>query len=183
MIHQAKAVFTLYRIDFRSGSEIKHPYNVNSAQGNRTGPDWSGVELFTPYQIDMLHICFGLAKATQSRVQDNDKEVPFRKQGLSAEQPVDIRRGAFQKAFRYRTYHFWNRSAPGHNRHKNRDGSVGSVWIEGLSGMVFGCSNNRYGIVWTWPKNDKDLKQHDAIMKTYQVISSRKWNKLTDNQI
>ena len=28
--------------------------------GNRTGPDGSGVELFTPYRID---ICFGLAKA------------------------------------------------------------------------------------------------------------------------
>ena len=35
-------------------------YNVNSAWGNRTGPDRSGVELFTPYRID---ICFCLAKA------------------------------------------------------------------------------------------------------------------------
>ena len=35
-------------------------YNVNSAWGNRTGPDRSGAELFTPYGID---ICFGLAKA------------------------------------------------------------------------------------------------------------------------
>ena len=35
-------------------------YDVNSAWGNRTGPDRSGAELFTPYGID---ICFGLAKA------------------------------------------------------------------------------------------------------------------------
>ena len=36
--------------------------------------------------------------------------------------------GAFQKAIRYGTYHFWNRSVLGHNhnRHKNRAGPVGS---------------------------------------------------------
>ena len=43
------------------------------------------------------------------------------------------------------TYNFWNRSVPGHNRHKNRVGPVGSsvnrkVWFSGRS-------DNRCGIV------------------------------------
>ena len=37
-------------------------YNVKSARGNLIRQDRSGVEVFTPYRIDMLHICFGLAK-------------------------------------------------------------------------------------------------------------------------
>ena len=100
-------------------------YNVNSAQGNRTGPDRYVVELFTPYRIDMLHVCFDLAKETQTRVQDNDNEIPFQQWGRSAEQPFHIKSGAFQKAIRYGTYHFWNRSVPGHNRHKNCAEPVG----------------------------------------------------------
>ena len=56
----------------------------------------------------------------------NNNKVPFQKQGRSDEQPVHIRRGAFQKAIRYRTYHFWNPSFPGHNHHKIRTGPVES---------------------------------------------------------
>ena len=64
----------------------------------------------------MLPICFGLVKETQSLVQENDNEIPFQKRGRSAEQPVHIRSGAFQKAIQYGVYHFWNRSVSGHNR-------------------------------------------------------------------
>ena len=68
----------------------------------------------------MVHICFGLAKATWPLVQENDNEIPFQKQGRSAEQPVHIRSGAFLKAIRYGTYYFWNQSVLGHNCHKSR---------------------------------------------------------------
>ena len=57
---------------------------MNSAQGNRTESDRSGVELFTLYRIDMLHICFRLAKETFPRVQESDNEIPFQKWGRSA---------------------------------------------------------------------------------------------------
>ena len=50
--HYTGSIFGTVRTSIR--------YNVNSAWGNRTGPDRSGVELFTPYQND---ICFSLAKA------------------------------------------------------------------------------------------------------------------------
>ena len=93
--------------------------------GNRTGPHLYVVELFTPYWIDMLRVCFDLAKETWTLVQDNDNEIPFQKRGRSAEQPVHIKSGAFQKAIRYGTYHFWNRSVPVHNRHKNPAEPVG----------------------------------------------------------
>ena len=101
-------------------------YNVNSAQGNRTRPDRYVVELFTPYRIDVLRVCFDLAKEIYTRVQDNDNEIPFQKSGRSAEQPVHIKSGAFQKAIRCGTYHFWNQSVPDHNRPKSRAGPVGS---------------------------------------------------------
>ena len=68
----------------------------------------------------MVHYCFGLAKATWPLVQENDNEIPFQKQIQSAEQPIHIRSGAFQKAIRYGTYHVGNQSVPGHNCHKNR---------------------------------------------------------------
>ena len=74
----------------------------------------------------MLRVCFTLTKETQTRVQDNDDEIPFQQLGRFAEQPVHIKSGAFQKAIRYGTYHFWNRSVPGHNRLKNRTEPVGS---------------------------------------------------------
>ena len=38
--------------------------NVNNALENQTGQDWYRAELFTPYQIDMLHICVCLTKET-----------------------------------------------------------------------------------------------------------------------
>ena len=58
-------MFTLYQIDFASSSEID-PIQCEqySGKSNRTGTDRSGVELFTPRQIDMHHICFDLAKET-----------------------------------------------------------------------------------------------------------------------
>ena len=40
--------------------------------------------------------------------------------------PFTLRVERVQKAIRYGTYHFWNRSVPGHNRHKNRAEPVGS---------------------------------------------------------
>ena len=51
----------------------------SNALGNRTSPDRSEVKAvrFTPYRIDMLHICFGLPKETWPQVQDSDKEIPF----------------------------------------------------------------------------------------------------------
>ena len=98
-------------------------YNVNSAWGNRTGPDRSGAELFTPYGID---ICFVWQKQTYPRVQESNNEIPFQKWWRSAEQVVHIRSGAFQKAIRYGTYHFWNRRVPARNRHRNCAGLAGS---------------------------------------------------------
>ena len=80
----------LYRIDFRSGSEID-PIQCEQClrKSNQTG-----VELFTPYRID---ICFGLAKANLPRVQESDNKIPFQKWGRSTEQVVHIRSRAFQK--------------------------------------------------------------------------------------
>ena len=99
-------------------------YNVNSAWGNRTGSDRSGIELFTPYGID---ICFGLAKPNlPSNPGESDNDIPFQKWCRSAEQVVHIRSGAFQKAIRYGTYHFSNRSVPARNRHRNCVGLAGS---------------------------------------------------------
>ena len=106
---------------------------MNSAQGNRTGLERSGVELFTPYRID---IRFGLAKQTYPKAQESDNEIPFQKWGRSTEQVVHIRSGAFQKAIRYGTY----RSVPARNCHRNCAGPAGSR-TEGLSEMV--CVNRR----------------------------------------
>ena len=113
--HYTRLIFGLVRESIR--------YNVNSAWGNRTGLDRSGVELFTPYLID---ICFGLAKANLPRVQESDNEIPFQKWGQSAEQVLHIRSGAFQKAIQYGTYQFWNRSIPVCNHHRNCAGQAGS---------------------------------------------------------
>ena len=55
-------MFTLYRIDFRSGSEIDPIQCEQCSQGNRTRSYRFGVELFILYRIDMLHICFCLEK-------------------------------------------------------------------------------------------------------------------------
>ena len=55
---------TIYRIDFRSGLEIDLMQFDENALENQAGQDWSGVELFTPYQIDMVHICVCLTKET-----------------------------------------------------------------------------------------------------------------------
>ena len=74
-------MFTLYLIYFLSSSEID-PIEQCS-QGNRTRSYRLGVELFTLYRIDMLHICFCLEK-TLPRVQESDNEIPFQKWGRSA---------------------------------------------------------------------------------------------------
>ena len=86
-------------------------------------PDRSGVELFTPYRIN---ISFGLAKANLPLVQESDNEIPFQKRGRPAEQVVHIRSGAFQTAIRYGTYHFLNWSIPARNRHNDCAGPAGS---------------------------------------------------------
>ena len=61
----AKAMFTLYRIDFLSGSEID-PIQCEQCSGksNQTGPDRCTDELFTPYRVNMLRVCIDLAKET-----------------------------------------------------------------------------------------------------------------------
>ena len=71
-------MFTPYRIDFRSGSEIDPIQCEQCSQGNRTRSYRFGVELFTLYRIDMLHIGFCLAKETLPRDQESDNEVPFK---------------------------------------------------------------------------------------------------------
>ena len=119
-------MFTLYRIDFRSGSEID-PIQCEQCLGeiepDRTGPDRTGLELSCS-----RHTIFVLVwqKQTYRRVQDSDNEIPFQKRGRSDEEVVHIRSGEFQKAIRHGTYHFWNRSVPTRNRHRNCAGLTGS---------------------------------------------------------
>ena len=95
-------------------------YNVNSVWGNRTG-----LELSCSHHIGSIFVLVW-QKQTYLRVQESDNEIPFQKRGRSAEQLIHIRSGAFQKAIRYGTYHFWNRSVPARNRHRNCAGPAGS---------------------------------------------------------
>ena len=88
-------------------------------------PDRTGLELSCSHHIGSIFVLVW-QRQTYPRVHESDNEIPFQKRGRSAEQVVHIRSGAFQKAIRYRTYHFWNRSVPARNRHRNCAGPVGS---------------------------------------------------------
>ena len=133
--HIIKAMFTLYRIDFRSGSGID-PIQCEQCLGksNRTGPVWSWA---VSHHMGSIFILVW-QKQTYPRVQESDNGIPFQKWCQSAEhvQVVHIRSGAFQKAIRYGTYHFWNRSV------RAVTGIAtdwrGEMWTEGLSDTVFG---------------------------------------------
>ena len=112
--HVIKAMFTLYRIDFRSGSGID-PIQCEQCLGksNRTG-----LELSCSHHMRSIFVLV-LQKQTYPRVQESDNEIPFQKWGRSTEQVVHIRSREFQKAVRYGPYHFWNRSVPARIRHRN----------------------------------------------------------------
>ena len=112
-------MFTLYRIDFWSSSEIDPIQCEQCSQRNRTRLYRFGVELFSLYRIDMLHICFCLAKETLPRVQESDNEIPFQKWGDPQGFAPSHHEQSVPKSFRYGTYHFWNRSIPAHNCHRN----------------------------------------------------------------
>ena len=102
-------------------------YNVNienCATLDRIGLGRTGLGLSCSHHIRSIFVC--LAKANCLRVQDSDNEISFRKRGRSAEQPIHIRSGGFQKAIRYGTYHFWNRSVPARNDQRNCTGPAGS---------------------------------------------------------
>ena len=114
-------MFTLYRIDFRSGSEIDQ-IQCEQCLGKS---DRTGLELSCSHHIGSIFVLVS-QKQTYPRIQQSDNEIPFQKQGRSAEQVVHISRGAFQNAIRYGTCHFWNRSVPARNRHRNCAGTVGS---------------------------------------------------------
>ena len=88
-------------------------------------PDRNGLEFSCSHHIGSIFVLVS-QKQTYPRLQESDNEIPFQKQGRSAEQVVHISRGAFQNAIRYGTYHFWNRSVPARNRHRNCAGTVGS---------------------------------------------------------
>ena len=113
-------MFTLYQVDFRYGSEID-PIQREQCLGksNRTG-----LELSCSHHIGSMFVLVW-QKQTYPRAQESDNEIPFQKRGRTTKQLVHIRSGAFQKAIRYRTYHFWNRSAPARNRLRNCVGPVG----------------------------------------------------------
>ena len=88
-------------------------------------PDQTGLELSCSHHIGSIFVLVW-QKQMYPRVQESDNEIPFQKWGRSAEQEVHIRSGAFQKAIRYGTYHFWNRSVPAGYHHRNCAGPVGS---------------------------------------------------------
>ena len=132
-------MFTLYRIDFRSGSEID-PIQCEQCLGksNRTG--MSGLELSCSHHFGSIFVLVW-QKQTEPRVQESDNEIPFQERGQSAEQLVHIMSGAFQKTIRYGTYHF--RSGIGAFQLVIVTGIVPDWWgqmlTEGLSDMVFGA--------------------------------------------
>ena len=101
------AMFTPYQIEFWSGSEID-PIQREQCS------DRSGVKLFTLYQTDMLHICFGLAKENWSQVQETDKGDSIPNMGQSVEQPIHIRSTTFQES-----YPTWNISLLESNHSKS----------------------------------------------------------------
>ena len=118
----SEAMVTIYRIDFRSGSEIVlMQFELCSGKSNWTGlfRSWTGhtvPDRYAPY------LCL-FDQRNLARLQEGDNEISFQRQ--SNEQPIHIRSRGFWKAIRYGTYYFWNRSVPGHS-HKNRAGPVGS---------------------------------------------------------
>ena len=73
-------MFTLYLIDFLYALKID-PIQCEQCSGksNWTGPDRYVIELFTPYQIDMLLFCFGnwQKKPSLESIKENDNEIPF----------------------------------------------------------------------------------------------------------
>ena len=107
-------MFTLYRIDFRSSSEID-PIQCEQCLGKS---NQTGLELSCSHHIGSTFVLVW-QKQTYHQVQESDNEIPFQKRGRSAEQPIHIRSGVFQKAIRYEMYHFWNRSVPARNHHRN----------------------------------------------------------------
>ena len=119
-------MFTPYWIDFRSCSEIGR-IKCEQCLGKSNGPDRSGVELFTPYQIRYAPCLFWFGKKTLPRVQENDNEIPFQKLSRSAEQPVHMHKErSVPKNYLIRKYHFRNQSVPGHNCNNSRSGPVKS---------------------------------------------------------
>ena len=116
-----KAMFALYRIDFRSVSENDLMQCEQClGKSNRTGPQFSC--------SNHIRSIFVLVwqKQTYPRAQESDNEIPFQKRGRSAEQPVHIRREEFQNAIRYGKYHFRNRGVPARNHHRTCAGPDGS---------------------------------------------------------
>ena len=123
----SEAICTLYRIDFQFGSEVDRiQCEQCSRKSNRTGPVLL-VELFTLYQINILRI-FVLVWQKKPGLESKRIITRFRSKNgadpLNSQFTLGTKRS--KKAIRYETYHFWNWSVPGHNRHKHRAEPVGS---------------------------------------------------------
>ena len=130
-------MFTPYWIDFRSCSEIGR-IKCEQCLGKSNGPDRSGVELFTPYQIRYAPCLFWFGKKTSPRVQENDNEFPFQKLSRSAEQPVHMHKErSVPKNYLIRKYHFRNQAFRGIIVTIVVPDQLNQVRTEGLSDMAF----------------------------------------------